>query len=196
MALFRFEPDIHALVLQQGQRKNRLSTEGLIELSEWLDRLDGLRLPRLLMISEDPSVFCAGADIRELAELDFARAGQYAELGQTLMQKIESFPRPIWAFIEGPCFGGGVDLILACHRRVAAPSARFCHPGVMRGIVTGFGGTVRLPEIIGLDRALTFFVTGQVADAQTALDWGFVQAILTREDFLLGWQRNRSLGGP
>ncbi|MCB1051219.1 MAG: enoyl-CoA hydratase/isomerase family protein [Acidobacteria bacterium] len=187
--MVRFDSKLQALVLQQGQRKNRLSLEALHELGEWFDRLAKLDLDRLLLISEDASIFCAGADINDLVGLNQQSARDYSLLGQGLMARIESFTCPVWAFIEGPCFGGGVDLVLACHHRVAGPSASFCHPGVQRGIVTGFGGTVLLPEIIGLDRALTFFVTGQVADAQTALQWGLVQAIQTREDFLAAWQK-------
>src|ERR1700675_2030857 len=93
------------------------------------------------------------------------------------MQAIDEFPAPVVAAIGGNCMGGGLDLALACHRRIAAPSAVFGHRGAALGLITGWGGTQRLPRLIGKGRALELFVAAEKVTAQRALEIGLINAI-------------------
>ena len=93
------------------------------------------------------------------------------------MNTIASYPAPVTAAIEGHCMGGGLDLALDCHRRIAAPSAIFGHRGTALGLITGWGGTQRLPRLIGKSRALELFITSEKIFAERALEIGLVDAI-------------------
>jgi enoyl-CoA hydratase/carnithine racemase len=93
------------------------------------------------------------------------------------MQVIEEFPAPVYAAIEGYCMGGGVDLALACHHRIASPQAVFGHRGAALGLMTGWGGTQRLPRLIGKAHALQRFVAAEKLTAEQALQIGLIEAI-------------------
>ena len=93
------------------------------------------------------------------------------------MRKISELPNLTIAFINGFCFGGGLDLALSCKERIAAPNAMFCHPGANLGIMTGWGGTQRLPRLVGEARALEMFLLAKRVDAQEALQIGLVDEI-------------------
>ncbi len=101
----------------------------------------------------------------------------FSELGQSVMRSIERFPRPVVAAIRGYCLGGGLDLALACHARIATEDVVFAHPGGSLGILTGWGGTVRLPRLIGRARAMELFVTGRNVEAQEALSISLIEKI-------------------
>ena len=99
-------------------------------------------------------------------------------MGQALMQSIEQFPAPVYAAVCGYCMGGGLDLALACHRRIASPRAVFGHRGAALGLITGWGGTQRLPRLIGKARALEMFVGAEKVRAGQALEIGLVDAVV------------------
>ena len=130
-----------------------------------------------LVITGNYRFFSAGADLEEIAELDGANAFEFSRLGQALMATIESFPAPVYAAISGYCMGGGLDLALACHHRIAAPNAVFGHRGAALGLITGWGGTQRLPRLVGKSRALQMFVAAEKIDAKQASEIGLVDAI-------------------
>jgi enoyl-CoA hydratase/carnithine racemase len=121
--------------------------------------------------------FSAGADLNEIAQLTGPEAYAFSALGQEFMHAVASYPAPVLAAIEGHCMGGGLDLALACHRRIAAPTAVFGHRGAALGLITGWGGTQRLPRLIGKGRALELFVTAGKVNAQRALEIGLIDAI-------------------
>ncbi|HST10026.1 MAG TPA: enoyl-CoA hydratase/isomerase family protein, partial [Terriglobales bacterium] len=121
--------------------------------------------------------FSAGADLSEIQALNRAAALAFAQMGQRLMSAIAQFPAPVYAAIHGYCMGGGLDLALACHRRIASPYAVFGHRGAALGLMTGWGGTQRLPQIIGKGRALQLFVAAEKLHARQALSIGLVDAI-------------------
>ncbi len=125
-----------------------------------LDVLDGLSLTLetlaaenapvpLVLCSAHPSVFLAGAHLTEIANLDASASGPYARHGRRAIRNLEKHPAPTVASINGSCFGGGFDLVLACDALIAGPGARFSHPGIRRGLVTGWSGTTRLPSALG-----------------------------------------------
>ncbi len=122
-------------------------------------------------------VFASGADLREIANITAETAKEFAIRGQSLMNKIEQMPQTTIAAVNGFCFGGALDLALACDKRIASPNAQFSHPGVNLGIVTGWGGTQRLPRLIGKAKALEVFLTAKRVFPEEALEIGLVDAI-------------------
>ena len=122
-------------------------------------------------------VFASGADLREIADLDQRDAAEFARRGQELMSRITSLPQVTIAAINGYCFGGALDLALACKRRIASPNASFSHPGVGLGIITGWGGTQRLPRLVGEAKALEVFLTAKRINADEALRIGLIDKI-------------------
>jgi enoyl-CoA hydratase/carnithine racemase len=156
---------------------NRLTRQGVIALAEEIRSLASGDAPVLPLIISGERNFSAGADLNEIRYLSGAEALEFAHLGQSLMSAIESYPAPAIAAIEGHCMGGGLDLALACHRRIAAPHAVFGHRGAALGLMTGWGGTQRLPRLIGKGRALELFVAAEKVTAARALQVGLVDAI-------------------
>ena len=122
-------------------------------------------------------VFASGADLREITEIAAGDAKEFARRGQSLMKKIADSPKLTIAAVNGFCFGGALDLALACDIRIAAPDAVFCHPGANLGIITGWGGTQRLPRLIGEAAALEMFLTARKVDAQEALRIGLIDRV-------------------
>lgn len=122
-------------------------------------------------------VFASGADLREISALTKGTARDFALRGQKLMNRIATTERETTAAINGFCFGGALDLALACERRIASPEATFCHPGARLGIITGWGGTQRLPRLIGEANALEMFFTASPISATDALRIGLVDEI-------------------
>lgn len=122
-------------------------------------------------------VFASGADLREIADITEETAKDFAIRGQSLMNKIEQMPQTTIAAVNGFCFGGALDLALACDKRIASTDAIFCHPGVNLGIITGWGGTQRLPRIIGETKALEVFLTAKRIGAKEALKIGLIDTI-------------------
>ena len=122
-------------------------------------------------------VFASGADLREIALLDGSTAPGFALRGQRLMNRISQIAPSTIAAVNGICFGGALDLALACERRVASHAAVFSHPGSGLGIITGWGGTQRLPKLVGQAIALEMLFTGRRVDAEEALHLGLVDQI-------------------
>lgn len=164
------------IVLNRPEEKNKFSTRLLRELQAAVDaaRDDG-SLRALSIESAAHSIFAAGADMNELLDLDASSARGYAMLGQTLMASLESFPIPTFALVAGPCFGGAFDLALSCRHVHVADNAFFCHPGAFLGIMTGFGGTSRLPRRFPAPFARYMLLSGARVDAARAHELGFAQ---------------------
>lgn len=139
---------------------------------------------RAIVLTGTDKCFAAGADLSEVNALRPAGARQFSELGQSLMEQIDRFPRPVVAAVRGYCLGGGFDLAMACHLRVAAQDAVFGHPGGSLGLLTGWGGTSRLPRIVGRARALELLVTGRQITAGESWRWGLVNRVVSPENVL------------
>lgn len=166
---------IHLLRLVSGDGTNRLTREVVLALTEVISELAGAARP--LVIAGNKRFFSAGADLREIAGLDAASAYEFSKMGQALMREIDNFPAPVYAAISGYCMGGGLDLVLACRYRIASPQAVFGHRGAALGLITGWGGTQRLPRLIGRAAALELFVGADKLSAGHALRLGLVDAI-------------------
>jgi enoyl-CoA hydratase/carnithine racemase len=156
---------------------NRLSIARVQAMTAAVSALANDR-PSKLIITGNPRFFSAGADLHEIAALTGPEALRFADMGQRLMNAIASFPAPTIAAIHGYCMGGGLDLALACERRIAGPHAVFGHRGAALGLITGWGGTQRLPRIVGKARALEMFTAAEKLNAKRALAFGLVEAVV------------------
>ena len=182
---FRIDSDGPACILRLASPDgtNRLTRACVLALTVAIAELkNGLidelkKQPRPLVVAGNRQFFSVGADLNEIAALTGSEAYQFSAMGQALMNAIADYPAPVIAAIEGHCMGGGLDLALACHRRIAAPHAVFGHRGAALGLVTGWGGTQRLPRLIGKSRALELFVAAEKVSASRALEIGMVDAI-------------------
>lgn len=137
--------------------------------------LDGVADGRSVIFTGRENVFASGADLREIAQVTEETAGEFALRGQRLMNLIAA--KNSIAAINGFCFGGALDLALACRKRFASANAQFSHPGANLGIMTGWGGTQRLPRLVGEARALEMFLTAKRLSAEEALRIGLIDEI-------------------
>ena len=133
--------------------------------------------PEALIIAGNRRFFSAGADLREIAALTGSEAYEFSRLGKALMNTVENFPAAVCAAISGYCMGGGLDLALACHRRIASPDAVLGHRGAALGLITGWGGTQRLPRLVGKAKALEMFVAAEKIRSTDALRYGLVELV-------------------
>ncbi len=133
--------------------------------------------PKPLIITGNKHFFSAGADLNEIAALTGAEAYEFAAMGQGLMNAVAEFPAPTYAAVWGYCMGGGLDLALACRYRIAHPHAVFGHRGAALGLITGWGGTQRLPRLVGKSKALEMFLAAEKVHAAKALEIGLVDGI-------------------
>lgn len=155
---------------------NRLTCARVRALTAAVEEL-AEQLPSRLVITGNARFFSAGADLNEIAALTGPEAFRFAEMGQRLMNAVVHFPCPTIAAVHGYCMGGGLDLALACRRRIAGPHALFGHRGAALGLITGWGGTQRLPRLTGKARALQMFLAAEKLHAPRALQIGLVEAI-------------------
>lgn len=151
---------------------NRLTRTRIAELTEAITNISGP-----LILTGNHRFFSAGADLNEISALSGSTAYEFAQLGQRLMRTVADHPAPTIAAISGYCMGGGLDLALACDLRICAPNAIFGHRGAALGIMTGWGGTQRLPRLIGRARALQMFLAAEKLHAQEALRIGLVDRV-------------------
>lgn len=158
--------------LESDDATNRLTRARVLALTAAIEDL--AREPLPLVITGNDHFFSAGADLKEIAQLHGPAAYEFALMGQRLMNTVAAFPAPVVAAISGYCMGGGLDLALACHTRIAAPNAIFGHRGAALGIITGWGGTQRLPRLVGKARALQMFLAAEKLHAHPALGSGLV----------------------
>jgi 3-hydroxyacyl-CoA dehydrogenase/enoyl-CoA hydratase/3-hydroxybutyryl-CoA epimerase len=185
---FRLEMEnkIGILILDVPNEKvNILSTPVMQELDSRLNELQSRTdLQALVFLSGKEGNFIAGAKIEEIENIiDPQEGAQKAAMGQAVFAKIAALPFPVIAVIDGACVGGGLELALACHYRLARDSekTRLGLPEVRLGIIPGFGGTQRLPRLIGIQRALDFILTSKLVDAQRAYRAGIVDRIIAKE---------------
>jgi enoyl-CoA hydratase/carnithine racemase len=166
---------VRVLCLQSDDGTNRLTRACVLALTDVFRDLAGK--PEPLIITGNRRFFSAGADLREIAALTAGVAYEFAGLGQILMNTVERSSAPVYAAISGYCMGGGLDLALACHRRIASTGAILGHRGAALGLVTGWGGTQRLPRLVGKAKALEMFVAAEKLHSKDALRCGLVDAV-------------------
>jgi len=174
--------------LNRPEKFNALSREMILALSEIFTNLESQpELRAIILTGEGDRSFCAGTDITELtmvAEFDKGRAREVSERGQELCNQIESCGVPVIAAVNGIAAGGGCELALACHIRIASANAQFSLPETKLGIIPGYGGTQRLAREIGHGRALEMMLTGRAVSAAEALQFGLINNIASAGESL------------
>jgi enoyl-CoA hydratase/carnithine racemase len=168
----------HLLLLRllSDDNRNRLTHAFIQSMHQALCDL-AIEKPPLVITGSD-KYFSVGADLKEIAALSGAAAYEFSKAGHKLMNLVTQFPAPITAAISGFCMGGGLDLALACHKRFASPNAVFGHRGAALGLMTGWGGTQRLPRLVGKTRALQMFAAAETISAGEALHIGLVECVV------------------
>lgn len=164
---------------------NALTVATFEELGKMLDDLAEDHAVRVLILTgAGDKAFVAGGDISHLASLDAEGAREFALLAQRIIDKIETYPKPVIAAINGYCLGGGNELAMGCDLRIAAETAKFGQPEVKLGIIPGFAGTQRLARLVGKGRAKEMIFTGEMIDAEDALRIGLVNRVVAGEQLL------------
>ncbi|MDE0527076.1 MAG: enoyl-CoA hydratase-related protein [Truepera sp.] len=177
----RIEESTAVLTLSRPEALNALHTGLLLEISTALELVVVDHKVRALVITGEGRAFAAGADVEGLASLTDAFSGRETSLaGQDVMNSLAALPLPTVAAIEGYALGGGLELALACDLRVASPGTRLGLPEVGLGLIPGYGGTQRLPRLIGLGRALDLILTGRHVLAEEALALGLISQVSDR----------------
>lgn len=150
----------------------------LRRLTEALNELAAAAEPQPVVLrSTHPSIFLAGADLSEIAELDVSSCSAYADLGRLAARTLATHPAPVVAAVAGSCSGGGFDLVMSCDAVVASPDSVFRHPGVHRGLVTGWGGTTRIGRALDTAGFCRAFLNGEGIDGGTMLKLGLVERL-------------------
>jgi len=173
------------VTLNRPDKLNALNKETLEELSNVFSELRSNEDVHVVVLTgSGDKAFVAGADIAELNKLNVISAKAFSEFGQEVFNKIENFDKPVIAAINGFALGGGCELALACHIRIANTKAKFGQPEVNLGIIPGYGGTQRLARIINSGRALEYILTGDMINSEEALRIGLVNKVYEPEELL------------
>jgi len=171
------------ITLNRPEKLNALNNEVLRTLDVvFADLEHDAEVGVVVLTGAGEKAFVAGADISELKTLNAAAARVQALLGQAVFQRIESLPKPVIAAVNGFALGGGCELAMACHIRIASENARFGLPEVSLGIIPGYGGTQRLPRLVGKGVALDLILSGEMAPAADALRMGLVSRVVPQAD--------------
>lgn len=174
------------ITVNRPDKLNALNTSVLKELTEILAGLktnDDVR--GVILTGAGDKAFVAGADIKEFQEFSPDEAWQLSKSGQEeVMDELYTFPKPVIAAINGFALGGGLELAIACHIRVASELAKMGLPEVSLGIIPGYGGTQRLPQLVGRGKALEMIMTGEMIDAADAWQWGLVNYVVPSAELI------------
>lgn len=174
-----------ALITLNHPPVNALTPQLLTELDGIFDSLATDDAVKAVMLTGAGRFFVAGADIRVLAAIPSSPEGEaMARRGQAILNKIEAFEKPVIAAINGACLGGGLELAMCCHIRLAAEGARLGQPEINLGLMPGFGGTQRLPRLIGHPKAMELILTGEPISAREAMSLGLVSQVVPADDLL------------
>jgi enoyl-CoA hydratase len=183
--LFDVADDIAIATINRPDKLNALNATVIRELGEMAARVardDAIH--GLIITGAGLKAFVAGADISEIAEQGPLDGAERSRTGQAVFRKIETLGKPVIAAVNGFALGGGCELAMACHIRLASEGARFGQPEVKLGISPGYGGTVRLPRLVGRGRALELLLTGTMIDAAEAYRIGLVNRVVDAEQLI------------
>jgi enoyl-CoA hydratase len=183
--LFDLADGIATITVNRPDKLNALNATVIAELDDAVDRVEregGIR--GVLLTGAGTKAFVAGADIGEIETQGATDGRARARAGQRMMRRLEQCGKPVVAAVNGFALGGGCELAMACHIRIASEAARFGQPEVKLGIGPGYGGTVRLPRLVGRGRALELLLTGGMIDAQEAWRIGLVNRVVPADRLL------------
>ncbi|HLV37905.1 enoyl-CoA hydratase/isomerase family protein [Xanthomarina sp.] len=184
--LVDFQNGISTLSINRPSKLNALNKATIQELHDALDTANKDKKTKVIIITgSGEKAFVAGADISEFAHFDVKNGGKLAAKGQELLfDFIENLSTPVIAAVNGFALGGGLELAMACHFRVASDNAKMGLPETSLGVIPGYGGTQRLPQLVGKGRAMEMVMTAGMIDASQALAYGLVNHVTTLEELL------------
>jgi len=183
--LFEIKNSVGIVTINRPDKLNALNNETLKELNELFSEIkikDEVSV--VILTGAGEKAFVAGADISELNKLDILSGKEFAEFGQEVFNLIENLDKPVIAAVNGYALGGGCELSLACHLRLASDKAKFGQPEVNLGVIPGYGGTQRLARLVNSGRALEYILTGDMIDANEAYRIGLVNKIYPPEELM------------
>jgi enoyl-CoA hydratase len=183
--LTSLEDKILTITINRPDKLNALNRKLMEELNTVLDEVfSNNEIRSVIITGSGEKAFVAGADISEFLGLSVLEGTTLAESGQRLFKRMEHCPKPIVAAVNGFALGGGCELAMAFHFRVASDNAKFGQPEVNLGLIPGYGGTQRLVQLVGKGRALELMLTGNMIDANTALQYGLVNYVVPQQELL------------
>lgn len=183
--LDKLDGGIAILTIHRPDKLNALNASVMTDLNRAFEIIEeSTSIKGVILTGSGHKAFVAGADISELTKLDSDTGTQFSLYGQSVFFRIETSSKPVIALVNGFALGGGCELAMACHLRVATTNALFGLPEVGLGTIPGFGGTQRLTQLVGKGRALEMMLTGKPIKADQALAWGLVNAVGSPEEAL------------
>lgn len=183
--LASLQEGILTVTINRPDKMNALNGTVFEELEKVLDCIDAdPQIKAVIVTGSGTKAFVAGADITEFTALDAQQAKQLARRGQLIFERIEKNSKPIVAAVNGFALGGGCELAMACHIRLAAEQAKFGQPEVNLGLIPGYGGTQRLTQLVGKGKALELMMSGNMLTATEALQWGLVNHVCAGEELM------------
>jgi enoyl-CoA hydratase len=183
--LTSLDNSILTITINRPDKLNALNKDVFTDLNNVVDEINNTaEIKSAIITGAGPKAFVAGADISEFGSLDKTAAMALAKRGQDIFAKIENSPKPIVAAVNGFALGGGCELAMACHFRVAAENAKFGQPEVNLGLIPGYGGTQRLVQLIGKGKAMELLMCANMIDANTALQYGLVNYVVPADELL------------
>ena len=184
--LIEIDNQIAVLSINRPTKLNALNKPTIEELNSALASLEENKEVRaVIIIGSGEKAFVAGADIKEFANYNTSEGSQLAAKGQELLfDYVQNFTKPIIAAVNGFALGGGLELAMACHFRIASTNAKMGLPEVTLGLIPGYGGTQRLPQLIGKGRAMELIMTADMINAEKALEYGLVNHVVEQNELL------------
>ncbi|MEO7531048.1 MAG: enoyl-CoA hydratase-related protein [Sediminibacterium sp.] len=179
------ENGIFTITTNRPDKLNALNKQMFTDLNSALDEVyNNHEIKSVIITGAGPKAFVAGADISEFNKLTLEESKALAKNGQDTFFRIEQSPKPIVACVNGFALGGGCELAMSCHFRIASDNAKFGQPEVNLGLIPGYGGTQRLVQLIGKGRALELLISAGMIDANKALQYGLVNYVVTLDELL------------
>lgn len=179
------EENMGWIIINRPDKLNALNQETVNELHQaFLSFQQDSEVKVVLLTGSGEKAFVAGADIKELSGLDLSSGKKYVMEGQRLMNLIENFNKPVITVVNGYALGGGTEIALACHMRIASVNAKMGQPEVKLGLIPGFGGTQRLSRLVGKGMAMEMILSGKTIDAQEAYRIGLVNQVVAQEELI------------
>ncbi len=183
--LFEINEHVAVITLNRPEKLNALNSETMNELQAvFIELKNNKEVFVVILTGSGEKAFVAGADIAELNKLNMISGKEFAEKGQSVFNLIENLGKPVIAAVNGFALGGGSELALSCHIRLASENAKFGQPEVNLGIIPGYGGTQRLTRLINSGRAMEYILTGDMIDANEAFRLGLVNHVYPQNELM------------
>jgi len=183
--LTSLENNIFIITINRPDKLNALNKDKMNDLNNAVDEIyNNQEIKSAIITGSGEKAFVAGADIKEFVGLSLEEGKSLAKKGHEIFDKIENSPKPIVAAVNGFALGGGCELALACHFIIASENAKFGQPEVNLGLIPGYGGTQRLTQLIGRNRAMQLLMTGEMISAEDAEKYGMVNKVVKQNELL------------